>query len=94
VKEHRVDRRVLGSPVPPEVVRHLGKGLVVVVGETPAEHSQPLREARDVLEPEQGGVILTRGQETQHILVEVQRELTLLQTGEAMQALQVGKGLQ
>jgi hypothetical protein len=61
VEEHRVDRRVLGSPVPPEVVRHLGEGLVVVVGETPAEHSQPLREARDVLEPEQGGVILTRG---------------------------------
>ncbi len=62
VKVHRVDRRVLGVPIPPEVVRHLGQGLVVVVGETPAEHSQPLWQARDELEAEQGGVILTRGQ--------------------------------
>jgi len=49
---------------------------------------------RDELVPEQGRVILTRGKKTQHILVEVERELSMLQTGKAMQKLQVVESLQ
>jgi len=91
---HRVVRRVLSSPIPPEIVSHLGEGLVAVVGEPHAEQSQPERQAGDELIPEEDRVLLTRGQKTKHGLVEVQGKLPTLQTGETVEELQVRKGLQ
>ena len=76
----RVVRRVLGSPKPPEVIGHLGESFVGVVVE-------PQRQARGELVAEEVRVLLTRGDQMKHTLIQVERELSRLQVGEAMEEL-------
>jgi len=75
-------RRVPMGPKPPEVVADISKQLVREAAQPLGKHSQPSGEARDVHVPEEERLLLSSRHQAGHGVVQVQGELTPLQTGE------------
>jgi hypothetical protein len=82
------------GPKPPEVVADVCEQLVREAAYPLSKHSQPRWEASNVHVPEEEGLLLSSRHQAGHGVVQVQGELTPLQTGEVAQGLQAVVRLQ
>jgi len=70
------------GPKPPEVVADVSEQLVREAADPLGKHSQPRWKASNVHVPEEEGILLSSRHQAGHGVVQVQGELTPLQTEE------------